>query len=45
MALHHYFKISSKLPDSNGALLNTVPLEVIEGVNKIVEHAGWQEQP
>ena len=36
MALHRYFKISSKLP---GPLLNTVPPEVIKAANKIVKQA------
>ena len=30
MVLHRYFKISSKVLDLNGPLLNTVTTEVIE---------------
>ena len=39
MALHRYFKISSKFPDPNGPLANTVPPEVIRAANKIAEEA------
>jgi len=41
MALHRYFKISSKLPDPNGPLSETVPSEpkVMKEANRIVEES------
>ena len=39
MALHRYFKISSKLPDPNGPLSETIPSEAIKEANKIVEQS------
>jgi len=39
MALHRYFKISSKLPDPNGPLSETIPSEVIKEANRIVEES------
>jgi len=39
MALHRYFKISSKPQDPNGPLSETVPSEAIKEANRIVEES------
>jgi len=39
MALHHYFKISGKLPDPNGSFSKEIPSAAIREANKNVEKA------
>ena len=39
MALHHYFKISSKLPNPNGPLSESIPSQVIKEANEIVKQS------
>ena len=39
MSLHRYFKISSKLPDPNGPLSETIPSETIKEANKSMEQS------
>ena len=39
MALHRYFKISSKQPDPNGPLPEIIPSQVIKEANEIVKQS------
>ena len=39
MALHHYFKISSKLPDPSGPLSEIIPSQAIKEANEIVKQS------
>ena len=39
MALHRYFKISSKLPDPNGPLSEIIPSQAIKEANEIVKQS------
>ena len=39
MALHRYFKISSKQPDPNGPLSEIIPSQAIKEANEIVKQS------